>query len=391
VYTSGSTGRPKGIGIPQRGVVRLVCETDYVQLGPGDRIAQASNTSFDAATFEIWGALLRGGTVVGIGRDVSLAPRELAAALRERRIDSLFLTTALFNQVAREEPAAFATLREVLFGGEAVDPQWVRAVLTAGPPRRLLHVYGPTESTTFSSWHRIAEVPDGAWTIPIGEPIGHTTIHVVDGRLDPVPLGVAGELVIGGDGLARGYVRRPELTAERFVPDPFGHLGRPGGRLYRTGDLVRRQADGAIEFLGRFDHQVKIRGFRIELPEIEVALAAHPSVAEAVVLAREDVPGDRRLVAYVVGSGEGVPAAEELRSFLRDRLPAFMVPASLVTLDALPLNVNGKVDRRALPAPEEPGGSAPVFVAPRTPAEELIIRMAPSPPLRRYGSAARVR
>jgi amino acid adenylation domain-containing protein len=297
IYTSGSTGRPKGVAVPHRAVVRLVRETNYLHLGPGDRVAQVASISFDAATWEIWGALLNGAAVVVIPRDVVLSPPDFAAALREQRITSLFLTTALFNQMAREVPDAFQGVRDLLFGGEAASPAAARAVLEAAPPRRLLHVYGPTESTTYASWHPVRAVPGGATTLPIGSPLANTTLHVLDRWLAPVPLGASGELFLGGDGLAWGYWRRPELTADRFVPDSEGPAG---GRLYRTGDLVRRRADGAIEFLGRLDHQVKIRGFRIELGEIEARLAEHPAVLQTVVLAREDVPGDRRLAAYVV-------------------------------------------------------------------------------------------
>ena len=296
IYTSGSTGRPKGVAVPQRAVVRLVRNTDYIRLSDGDRIAQLANLSFDAATFEIWGALLNGATVVGVPQNIALSPRDLAVFLRERRIDSLFLTTALFNQVAQLAPGAFGPVRDVLFGGEACDPGAVRRVLRTAPPRRLLHVYGPTENTTFSTWFAVEEVAEDALTIPIGRPLANSRAYVLDGLSQPVPVGVVGELYVGGDGLARGYLNRPELTAERFVEVS----GVPGERLYRTGDLVRRLADGSIEFRGRVDDQVKIRGFRIEPGEIEAQLLAHPSVQEAVVLAREDRPGEKRLVAYVV-------------------------------------------------------------------------------------------
>src|SRR6266545_1277077 len=297
LYTSGSTGRPKGVAVPHRAVVRLVRETNYVRLGPGDRVAQVANSNFDAATWEIWGALLNGGAVVVIPREVALSSAEFAAALRRHQVTSLFLTTALFNKTSREVPDAFRTLRELLVGGEAVDPAAARAVLAAGPPRRLLDVYGPTESTTYASWHPIREVPPGAVSIPIGSPLSNTTLSVLDRRGSPLPPGALGELSIGGDGLAWGYWRRPELTAERFIPNPFGE---PGSRLYRTGDLVRRRADGVLDFRGRLDHQVKLRGFRIELGEIESRLGEHPAVLQSLVLAREDVPGDRRLVAYIV-------------------------------------------------------------------------------------------
>ncbi|HSF38933.1 MAG TPA: condensation domain-containing protein, partial [Thermoanaerobaculia bacterium] len=243
--------------------------------------------------------------------------------------------------------------------GEAVDPAAVRAVLESGPPARLLHVYGPTETTTFATWQRVEAVPPGE-TVPIGRPLANGTLYVLAPGLTLQPVGVPGELYLGGDGVAHGYHARPELTAERFVPDPFG--SDPGGRLYRTGDLVRQRADGAVEFLGRLDGQVKIRGFRIEPGEIEAALLALPGVREAVVVVR-----DQRLVAYVAGE----VAADSLRAALRERLPDYMVPAAFVTLEALPLNPNGKVDRKALPAPE--AQSAPeTYRAPRTPVEEVV-------------------
>ncbi|HEX8907333.1 MAG TPA: amino acid adenylation domain-containing protein [Longimicrobiaceae bacterium] len=252
VYTSGSTGTPKGIAIPHRGVARLVRGADYVRLGPGDRVAQLSNTSFDAATFEIWGALLSGATLVGVGREVSLDPAALAAAVRGRRLTTAFLTTALFNAVARAAPDAFAPMTHLLFGGEAADPGAVRRVLDAGPPERLLHVYGPTESTTFATWHRVARVPDGARTVPNGGALAHTTAHVLDAEMRPA---AEGELYLGGHGLAHGYVARPGVTAEAFVPDPFSPL--PGARLYRTGDRVRwmeaRECESAkVERRGRY-------------------------------------------------------------------------------------------------------------------------------------------
>jgi amino acid adenylation domain-containing protein len=349
MYTSGSTGTPKGVAVPHRAVLRLVLGTDYVALGEDDRIAHLSNVAFDASTFEIWGALLTGGRVVGIGREVALSPRRLVETLRAERVTTLFLTTALFNQVVNEVPDAFRTLREVLFGGEAVDPRPPRLCLESGPPARLLHVYGPTENTTFSTWYRIAAVAPVAATIPIGGPIGGSCALVLDRAMSLQPWGIPGELYVGGEGLARGYLSRPDLTAERFVPDPMS--GAPGERLYRTGDLVRLRPEGGIEFLGRADQQVKIRGFRIELGEIEGALQRHPEVRECAVAALREADGPARLVGYVVPRGTGLEAAE-LQAYLRQRLPEYMVPAAWVWLDALPLNPNGKVDRRALPAPE---------------------------------------
>ena len=297
MYTSGSTGRPKGVAVTHRAIVRLVRDTNYIDIRPDDRIAQASNAAFDASTFEIWGALLNGAMIVGVSKDVALTPTEFAAVLRSERISTLFLTTALFNQLAQDVPGVYTSLRHVLFGGEAVDPRIVRDVVRHGKPERLLHVYGPTETTTFATWELVAEVREDATTVPIGRPLSNTTLYVLDPRLRPVPSGVPGELYIGGPGLARGYWRHPTLTADRFVPDPCGPV--PGGRLYRTGDRVRWTRDGRIEFLGRADDQVKIRGFRIEPGEIEATLTTHRAVGDAVVIPRED-GGERRLVAYVV-------------------------------------------------------------------------------------------
>jgi amino acid adenylation domain-containing protein len=371
IYTSGSTGRPKGVALPHRGIVRLVRNTNYMDVGPDAVIAQGANTSFDAATFEIWSALLNGARLVGVSKETMLSPRELAAQVRRDGITELFLTTALFNQVVRELPDAFRPLRTVFFGGEAVDPAAVRRCLEGGPPERLIHAYGPAESTTYASWHHVKDVPPGAMTVPIGQPVGNTALAVLDRELNPVPVGVTGELFVGGDGLAWGYLNRPDLTAERFVPDPFALSGRSGDRLYKTGDLVRRRADGAIEFLGRADFQVKVRGFRIELGEVESALLSLPGVKDAAVLALGE-GGDKRLVAYVAGG-----PAEGLRQSLAERLPAFMVPAGWVFLDALPINPNGKVDRRALariaplaPVLEEDAPAG--YEAPRTPVEEIL-------------------
>ncbi|WP_146210353.1 non-ribosomal peptide synthetase, partial [Vitiosangium sp. GDMCC 1.1324] len=367
MYTSGSTGRPKGVCIPHRGIVRLVRDTHFIEVKPGDRFTLMSNTAFDAATLELWGALLNGAALVGVPREVALAPRALAAFLREKQASLTFVTTALFNQVAAECPDAFRTLTYVVFGGEAADPRWVREVLDKGAPRHLVNGYGPTENTTFSTTF---EAMQGAASVPIGKPISNSEAYVLDARMQPVPVGVAGELYVGGDGLALGYLNRPELTAEKFVAHPFS--SEPGSKLYRTGDVAKYLPDGTLEYLGRRDAQVKVRGFRIELGEVEAALAKHPGVGEVVVLAREDILGDKRLVAYVVRRGGHAVEPGALRVFLKETLPEHMVPSAFVRLEKLPLTPNGKVDRKALPEPDVERAEREDHVAPRTQMERVV-------------------
>ncbi len=365
VYTSGSTGKPKGVMVGHRHVVQLVVETDYVQFGPGDRIAQASNASFDALAFEMWGAFLNGATLVGIGREVLLSPPALHTFLREQRITTLYQTTALLNQLSREVPDIFAPLREVLFGGQQVDPASVRRILAGGKPQRLLHVYGPTETTAWCSYETVEHVAEDALTVSVGKPTGNQRIYILDTSLHPAPLGVPGEAYVGGVGIVRGYLERPGLTAERFVPDPFG--GEPGARMYRTGDKLRWKADGTLEFMGRLDGQVKIRGFRIEPGEIESVLSAHPELSEARVIVREDTPGEHRLVAYVVGTA----GTDALPTYLRQSLPEYMVPTAFVVMEQLPLTPNGKLDVKALPTPDR-APREESYVAPHTPVEEAL-------------------
>ena len=371
LYTSGSTGQPKGVAVPHRAVVRLVVNTDYVQLGPADRVAQASNASFDAVTFEIWGALLQGASVVGIPQTVLLSPRDFAKAIQAQNISTLFLTTALFNQIASDAPTAFRGLRYLLVGGETCDPKWVRVILQSGPPQRLLNVYGPTENTTFTTTHSVESIAETTATVPVGRPIANTRVYLLDGDLQPVPIGVVAELYAGGDGLARGYLNRPELTSERFVRDPFD--ADPSSRIYRTGDFARWLPDGSVDFVGRVDRQVKLRGFRIELQEIEAALAQHPDVGKSIVVAKQKVGGEKSLVGYVVPSNGNRPSSDALRNFLRAKLPDYMVPSAFGVLDSLPLTPNGKVDQAALP---EPGEEArPRFQGPRTAVERTIARI----------------
>jgi amino acid adenylation domain-containing protein len=368
MYTSGSTGQPKGVAVTHRAINRLVRNTNYLQLDESDRMSHVSSVAFDAATFEIWSPLTSGSTLVRLPKETVLSPAELKRAIVEQRITVMFLPTALFNQVAQSEPDAFAPSRYLSFGADTSDAQAVRRVLESGKPLHLVHLYGPTEGTTLSSWYEIEKVPADARTIPIGQSVSNTELWVLDQYGHVLPVGVPGELFIGGDGLAREYLKHPKLTAEKFVPHPFSN--EPGARLYRTGDLVRYLSDGNIDFLGRMDQQVKIRGFRIELGEIEAVLNEHTAVRESVVLVRDDVPGEKRLVAYVVADSGAI--VNELRSWLRERLPEYFVPTFFIVLDKLPLTANGKVDRRALPAPDQSELLKEKLVAPRTPEEEKI-------------------
>jgi amino acid adenylation domain-containing protein len=364
-YTSGSTGRPKGVMMAHRQVVQYAAGLRAcMPMGPGDRVAQASNASFDAAVFEIWGALLHGAALVGIDRDVLLSAPALGRTLREQGITHLYQTAALFSQHVRERVDVYAGLKQLVFGAEAVGTEGVRRMLRAGKPERVLHEYGPTEATVWCTLEPVEEVAEDAATVSIGRPIPNARAYVLDPALEALPPGVPGELHVGGEGVVRGYLGRPALTAEKFVPDPFA--AEPGARMYRTGDRVRWGGDGKLEFMGRLDHQVKIRGFRIEPGEVESALSAHPGVREARVVVREDRPGDKQLVAYVVGEVE----AHALRAGLRQSLPEYMVPRGFVVLDRLPLTPNGKLDRAALPAPRYAADGE--SVAPRTPAEGVL-------------------
>ncbi|HZI12920.1 MAG TPA: amino acid adenylation domain-containing protein, partial [Myxococcus sp.] len=371
LYTSGSTGRPKGVAITHRSIVHLVRDTNYVDLGPDDCMAQLGTPSFDAATFELWGALLNGARLVIISRDVLLSPEDLARRLGEVKATCALLTTALFNQVAHEKPSAFSAMRYVFFGGEKAAPRAVLQVLEAGRPGHLVNLYGPTEVTVCATFHSLVSLPAGATSVPIGGPLARMRLYVLDAHGRPVPRGVPGELYVGGDGLARGYLGRPDLTAERFVPDPLS--GEPGARLYRTGDTVRWRQDGTLDFVGRVDTQVKVRGKRIEPGEVEAALREHPLVHEAVVLVREDVPGTPRLVAWCVPSEQGAGLdSQALRASLAARLPEFMVPSAFVVLPELPLSPSGKVDRKALPAPDAKPREAGDSAEPRTPQEKAL-------------------
>ncbi|MEM7352138.1 MAG: amino acid adenylation domain-containing protein, partial [Acidobacteriota bacterium] len=382
VYTSGSTGRPKGVRVSHSGVVRLVKETRYADLGPSEILLQAAPVSFDASTFEIWGALLNGGRLVALSQKTpSLA--EYGRALESRRISTIFVTTALFQQLVDQQLPSLRGLRQLLTGGEVMPLPPVRRMLAELPEVELIHCYGPTENTTFTTCGSLGDQHAiGPVSVPIGRSITNSETCVLDGQLRPVPIGFAGELYNGGVGLARDYHDRPGLTASRFVPHPHGQV--PGARLYRTGDLVRVLADGRIDFLSRADHQVKLRGFRIEPGEIESVLLEQADIRQAAVVLRQDGAIGRRLVAYVApdSPSEATTADEWLRSRLtalrvdlEARLPGFMIPSAIVALPTLPLSPTHKVDRSklaALPAPEIDPASSKDYVAPRTPTEDLL-------------------
>jgi amino acid adenylation domain-containing protein len=380
IYTSGSTGKPKGVGVTHGNVTRLLAAThQWFDFSARDVWTLFHSFAFDFSVWELWGALGYGGRLVIVPYLVSRAPEQFYELLKAEGVTVLNQTPSAFRQLMAEDEARAGgktglALRYVIFGGEALEPATLRAWVErhGDTAPQLINMYGITETTVHVTYRRIRQrdMEAGAGHSPIGVAIPDLQLYVLDKRMEPVPEGVAGELFVGGAGVARGYLRRSELTAERFVPDPFAQ--RAGGRLYRTGDMG--QIVGTeIEYLGRIDQQVKVRGFRIELGEIEAALRGHEAVRESIVMVREDEPGEKRLVAYVVTANEALASVAELRDFLKSKLPDYMVPSSLTFLEKLPLTANGKVDRRALPAPEqarpELSGS---FVAPRSPLEETV-------------------
>jgi len=353
MYTSGSTGTPKGVAIPHRGVVRLVKGTNYASFSPDEIFLQLAPISFDASTFEIWGALLNGGKLV-VMPPAPPSLEDIGTAIRRHGVTTLWLTAGLFNAMVDERLPDLRPLRQLLAGGDVLSIPHVRKALGELKGTRLINGYGPTESTTFACCHTISPDTPLDDAIPIGQPIANTTAYVLDTDLRPVPIGTSGELCLGGDGLARGYWRSEELTSRKFIADPFSD--RPGARLYRTGDLARWRHDGVIEFLGRTDNQIKLRGFRIEPGEIEAALKQQSGVLDAAALAREDTPNDKRLVGYVVleASGSATFDQSALMAALKKSLPDYMVPSAIVALPALPRTPNGKLDRNALPSPNLP-------------------------------------
>ncbi|MCC5632613.1 amino acid adenylation domain-containing protein [Nostoc sphaeroides CHAB 2801] len=350
IYTSGSTGIPKGVTVVHRGVVRLVKDTNYISIGAENVFLQLAPISFDASTFEIWGCLLNGAKLVLMPPHALSLP-ELAAALKYYRVTILWLTAGLFNLMVDEYVEDLKQVRQLLAGGDVLSVPHIQKLLQAGGDCRLINGYGPTENTTFTCCYSLGSNTKINGSVPIGRPISNTQTYILDSNLQPVPIGIPGELYIGGDGLARGYLNRPELTTEKFIFNSFKNSQSESDHLYKTGDLARYLPDGNIEFLGRLDHQVKIRGFRIELGEIEAMLSQHPAVQKNVAVVREDVPGNKFIVAYLVPDAGETIVSDEIHSFLKQKLPDYMLPAALIILDSLPLNANGKVDRKALPVP----------------------------------------
>lgn len=350
MYTSGSTGCPKGVMVPHRGIVRLVSDCNFVDLGPEEVVLHLAPLSFDASTFELWGALLNGGKLA-----IVPAPHpsldQIAEAIRVNGVTTLWLTAGLFHLMVESRLDGLQPLRQLIVGGDVLSPPHVARALKALPSCRIVNGYGPTENTTFTCCYAIPHSPPPSGPIPIGSAIQGTTVHVLDADRRPVHVGEEGELCAGGAGVALGYLNQPELTAEKFVEDPFAP--QAGARLYRTGDRVRQRPDGTIEFLGRIDRQIKLNGKRIELDAIEAHLRAQETVRDAAVIARVNSAGRRYVAAFVTPLGLDPQA---LRRSLRAQLPDFMVPASIAVVQSLPLSPNGKVDRARLadlePSPE---------------------------------------
>ncbi|WP_139487922.1 non-ribosomal peptide synthase/polyketide synthase [Brevibacillus dissolubilis] len=367
IYTSGSTGTPKGVVISHTNAIRVVKNTNYITLDEHDHVIQLSNYAFDGSVFDIFGALLNGARLVLMDKETVLDISKLAKLIRTQHVTVMFITTALFNVLVDRELECLSGIRKILFGGERVSVAHAKKALDYMGPDKMLHVYGPTESTVYATYYPINDIKDDAVTIPIGAPLANTTAYVVDQHNRLVPIGVPGELCIAGDGLSSGYLNNPQLTAEKFVPHPFA----AGERMYRTGDLVRWLSDGTIEFLERIDHQVKLRGFRIELGEIESSLLKHTDIQEAFVMARKDQDYNDYLCAYITAARE--LHVEELRSFLGESLPEYMIPAYFVKLDQLPLTPNGKVDRKALPEPDTSIITQAAYEAPTNFVEEQLV------------------
>lgn len=364
MYTSGSTGQPKGVMVPHRGILRLVIDADYVVLGPDEIVLQLAPLGFDACIFEIFGALLNGGTLA-IESTPQPSLDDIARAITEFGVTTAWLTAGLFHLMVEQRIDALRTLRQLLAGGDVLSPTHVRRMLRAAPGCRLINGYGPTENTTFTCCHTVPADWDGTGPVPIGKPIRGTEAHILDAGLNPVATGETGELCVSGDGVALGYLRQPELTAQRFVADTLGR------RFYRTGDLARQRPDGVIEFLGRIDRQVKINGKRVELEGIETALRSARFVHDAVAIADAD---GQRILAFVAADPEHVSEAG-LADHLAARLPPWMRPFRITILEKLPLTLNGKVDREALLAQARRVGAPASAEPPRNAIERDLARI----------------
>ncbi|CUU59630.1 non-ribosomal peptide synthase domain TIGR01720/amino acid adenylation domain-containing protein [Parafrankia irregularis] len=370
-YTSGSTGTPKGVGITHRGIVRLTRGHHPAVYGPGQTAVLLAPIAFDVSLIELWGSLLNGARLV-VPEPGRLDIPVVADLLRRHGITTLILITPVFHQIVQGDVDALAGVRHLLVGGDSMAAAALTTALRALPDLQVIACYGPTENTGITTSIDYVDPASVGTRVPIGRPTPHSTVHVLDEALRPVPAGVVGELYSGGHGLARGYLGHPAATAQRFLPDPFSAV--PGARMYRTGDLVRWRTDGMLDFVGRIDGQVKIRGFRIELGEIETRLALHPGVAEAAVVARPDADGHKRLIAYIVAPpGARAPGAAEAKRFIQQALPEYMTPSAIVVLDRMPLTAHAKLDRDALPDPAGlPDSVAADRTAPRTAVEEIL-------------------
>lgn len=345
MYTSGSTGRPKGVMIENRGIVRLVRNTNYCHFGPGETFLQFAPISFDASTFEIWGPLLNGSRLV-MAPPGAISLDDLGKIIREQRVSTLWLTAGLFHLMVEQRLEDLQPVRQLLAGGDVLSSRHIRMALERLPHCTVINGYGPTENTTFTCCHVIRPgemVPD---SVPIGVPVSNTQVYILDEQLNPVKPGIPGELYTAGDGLARGYLTDSKATAEKFIRNPFAE--HPDRRMYRTGDLAKWREDGQIEFIGRADDQVKVLGYRIEPGEVEAVLAKHPDIKQVCVVARTGANEGKRLVACYVPVAERAPSASELRDFVASKLPHYMIPAAFEAIESLPLSPNGKVDRKAL-------------------------------------------
>jgi amino acid adenylation domain-containing protein len=385
MYTSGSTGRPKGVLIPHRGVVRLVIDNTFADMGPEHVHLQMAPLAFDASTFEIWGALLHGGKLAILPSPYPSLD-EIAESISHYGVTTLWLTAGLFHLMVDHRLQGLSPLRQLLAGGDVLSPTHVARAQAALPHCQIINGYGPTENTTFTCCYRIprepgapsgAPLPGGGPppAIPIGTPIAHTEVYLLDEQRQRVPEGQAGELYAGGEGVGLGYLNRDELTAERFIPNPFDPHGRT--KLYRTGDRVRRRPDGNIEFLGRVDRQVKINGKRVELDEIEAILRRCPLVEDAAAIApATDGAGPRRVHAYVkLKTGHAGSPLPELRAFMKEESPDYMMPATFTLMDALPLSPTGKIDRSKLPAPPTSAAAAAPQASPSTDLEHALLQI----------------